>query len=474
MENKHNNKFFTVFNTFSEIERREFCEFLELSFIQKPRLSGILIKKIKSGTDLHEYLSEKYSERTLWNIYSELTVSIMQFISVKEVLSDKKEMLTLKRKQLHKRDLMKYLVQDYRIELKTEIESELSFESMNDIYQSALHCLVSMFKSGDSKDMESIFKIYSDFYILNVFLELLSRRIEFEIRIEIYGKKNIYLFEEVYSFIDFENILNVIKRFYPEYENIFSIIYNLNIVINDPEDYESFKNAKDHFFKGSAQLTNKYKSDILNIFTNICSLITKRTTRNMSSDLFEIMKEKVRLGLINDLITANKGENHFREYIHVALSVNEIKWAEDFINKYSGLLPVNLRENSINSALAFIELKKKNYEAAIDYAFKLKRKYYVYDLDFFRILICANFESGNLIECDSAKKRLHEYVLRNSRFPQTYKKSAKKFIGCLSKLIKFRETNSESILTELEFEVKNKSELMWRNWLTFMINDSKK
>lgn len=471
---KNNNKFFTIFNTFSEKERSEFCEFLQLSFVQKPRLSKIIIYKIQTGTDLNDYLSEKYSKRSLWNIYSELTTSIMQFISFKEILSEKKEMHKLQRKQLNKRDLTKYLVQDYKNEIKHDLDSEFDFESMNNIYKSALNCLVSMFKSSDSKDIDSIFQIYSDYHIMNVFLELLSRRIEYEIRTEIYGKKNFYLYEEVYRFIDFENILMVIYKFYPEYENIFKIIYNLNIVINDPDDYESFQNAKNIFFKNSSQLTDKYKSDILNVFTNICSLITKRTTRNMGSDLFDIMKEKVRLGLINDLIAANKGENHFREYIHVALSVNEISWAEDFLNKYSNLLPFNLRRNSINSALAFIELKKKNYVSAIEYAFMLNRKYYVYDLDFFRILICANFESGNLIECDSAKKRLHEYILRNSRFPQTYKKSAKKFIGCLSKLIKFKETNSKSILAELEYEVKNKSELMWRNWLIYVINESKK
>lgn len=473
MINKSNNKFFTIFNTFSEKERSEFCEFLQLSFVQKPRLSNIIISKIKSGTDLHEYLSEKYSERTLWNIYSELTTSIMQFISFKEILSDKMEMHKLKRKQLLKRNLTKYLVQDYRNEIKQELASELSFETMNDIYKSALNCLVSMFKSQDFKDFDLTFKIYSDFHILSVFLELLSRRIDFEIRIEVYGKKNDYLFEEIFGFINFEKILMVIKKFYPEYGNIFNIIYNLNIVINDPNDAESFKNAKNIFFTESAQLTDKYKSDIINVFINICSLITKRTTRNMSIDLFDLMKEKIRLGLTTDLTATIKDENHFREYIHVALAVNEICWVEDFIEKYSPLLPNNLKENNINSALAFLELKKKNYSAAIEFAHKLKRKYYVQDLDYYRILICANFESGNILECNSVKKRFQEYILRNSHFPQTYKKSAKKFIRCLSKLIKFKETNSKSILTELEFEVKNLNELMWRNWLIIMIKDSK-
>lgn len=474
MINSHNNKFFTVFNTFSETERKEFCEFLQLSFIKKPRLLNVVINKILIGSDLHTFLSSKYSERTVWNIYSELTISIMQFISLKEILSDKKEMKELKRRQLQKRNLSKFLIKEYRNDLNSELSSGLSFESMKEINKTARNCLISIFKSGILKNSDSIFKIHSDYQILSVILEILSRRIDFEIRIEVYGKKSTYLFEEIFKFIDFENILSVIKKFYPEYENLFNIIYNLNIVINDPNNYDSFKNAKNFFFKGSSQLTDEYRSDILNVFTNICSLITKRTTRNMSSDLFDIMKEKVRLGLINDLITANKGENHFREYIHVALSVNEIHWAEEFIKNYSTLLPLNLRENNMNSAKAFLELKKKNYDTAIEFAFKLKRKYYVYDLDFFRILICANFESGDMIECDSAKKRLHEYILRNSRFPQTYKKSANNFIGCLSKLIKFKETNSKSILSELEYEVKNKSELMWRNWLIFIINDSKK
>ena len=99
-------------------ERKEFCEFLRLSFIKKTRLSEIIIDKIESGTDLHAYFLKKYTERSLWNIYSELTGSLEQFLSLKEIMTEEAEAHRLKRNQFRKRDLTRLLVSDHKNNIK--------------------------------------------------------------------------------------------------------------------------------------------------------------------------------------------------------------------------------------------------------------------------------------------------------------------------------------------------------------------
>jgi hypothetical protein len=473
MENKNNNKFYTILNTFSNLERNEFCEFLDLSFIKKPRLSKIVIEKINSGTDLDEYLKTKYSARTQWNIYSELTVSIKQFVALKEILLDKEEMHRLKRKQLFRRDLTKPLILDYRNVIKLKLAEKLSSESMKEISKTAYDCLHSLFKKGEFKETDPVYKVFSDFHVLSFILEIMTFDIDMEIRNKFYGEKDRFLNKEIFSFIDFESILTVIKNLYPEYNNIFYVIYNLNKVTRDPADFESFKIAKDIFLSDSSLLSDRYKYDLFNMFVNIGNLITKSQKMDMHSELFELMSWKIKEGLTEDLRETLMGGNHFREYTLVAISVNEHKWAEEFIKKYSSILPKDLRENSVNTAMAFLQLHRKNYDEAIAFISKLKRTYLIHDLDYFRIMIGAYFESGNLLECLSVKRHFQEYMRKSSRFVQTYKKSSQNFLGCLTKLINYKESGKKKILNDLEYEVKNSNELIWRIWLEKMIGEMK-
>jgi hypothetical protein len=220
--------------------------------------------------------------------------------------------------------------------------------------------------------------------------------------------------------------------------------------------------------------SDNFKEDIIDAMVNVCMLISKTTSKNMDSEIFEIFKLKLDHGLLNDLMKTKIGENHFRDYVHIALNLNEVQWAENFIEKYSSFLPQNLRENNINTALSFLQLHKKNYNEAISLISKLKRTYFIHDLDYFIVLMAAYYEWGNFVECLAVKNRFQEYMRNNLRFAETYKKSSDNFIKNLTGLIRYAESGKRKILEEVEYDVINMEELIWRIWLLKKINELKK
>jgi hypothetical protein len=473
MKVKKNNRFYSIFNTLSETERMEFCEFLRLSFVKKPRLSQLVIDKIESGDELHSFLEEKYSDRSLWNIYFELTKSIKQFIAVKEVMENEKEMHNLKRIQLSKRNLSKHLIRDYTNNISVLKSSEFSFSTFNEIHRLALDCSGELSKYGLSKEFSDMYKTHSDFHVISFIFELISHRIEKIIRREFYGDKTKAMSEDMIRLIDIEKTKELITTHYPEYKTILSLLSELYATVSKPDNMSSFKRAKEIFLRNTNLFSEKYKSEIFYTLINMCTLIAQRSKRNLDAEMFDLMKSKLENGFVDDLENSMVGGNHFRDYVYVALNFNKDKWAEDFIKNYSHYLPDDLRDNNVNTAFAFLNLYRKNYTDAVMYISKLKRKFFIHDFDYYTIQIFSYYESGDIIECLRVKKRFQEYFKNNSQFPKSQTPGAENFLKLLSGLIKYKETGNKKLLDDLEYEVENTDELFWRKWLSRMIKKAR-
>ena len=473
MNSGYSNKFYKVFGTLSDSERKEFCEFLRLSFIKKTRLSEIIIDKIESGTDLHAYFLKKYTERSLWNIYSELTGSLEQFLSLKEIMTEEAEAHRLKRNQFRKRDLSKLLVSDHKINIKKLKSSEFNYRTLNEIQRSAFECLPALSRAGMSKEFSEMYKTYSDYNFMNFYFELISELIEKKIRMEFYNDNTVIIKEEFFLKYEFHKVLKTVDSIYPEYSVIFEILFKLYSAVNSLQDITDFKEARKVFIKNKDLFSDYYKNEMYHSLLNVCTLIAQKTKKNLDGEIFMILKSKLDSGLTDDLKNSKIGGNHFRDYVYIALNLNEDKWAEEFINEYSQILPEELRENNLNTAFAFLNLKRKNYKDAVKFITKLKRVYYIHDLDYYTVQIFAYYDSGNILECLKIKKRFHDYLNRNSGFPESHKKGSENFLKILNGLIRYKETGRKKILDDLEHEYSRAEELFWRKWLSEKINEAK-
>ncbi|HMQ67735.1 MAG TPA: hypothetical protein PKA90_02320 [Ignavibacteria bacterium] len=471
MKVKKNNKFFTIFKTLSETEKKEFCEFLRLSFIKRPRLSEFIIEKIYNGEDLHKYLDDKYSERSIWNIYSELTRTIGEFLALKEVTGNEKKMHDLKRNQLSKRGLRKLLFFEYKNEVRDLISSEFYFFKFKDIHNSAYLYMLELIKNGLSDRFHTVHEMNSDYKNLAFILEILSSNIEDKFRKEFYENKAELLQDKIITHIDLNRIIDIISSKYPEYNELFRLLYDMNCSVNDPADYKLFKILKNKILNNVSNFSKSFSSDIYIALINLCNIVSNRSKKDTSADLFGILKSKIENGFIEDLQQLKIGENHFRDYIYAALQVKEDKWAEDFLTEYSRFLPSSIKENNVNTAYAFISYYRKNYQDAIDHIKKVKSNFYIHNLDFYSIQIFSYFDLGNIVECMIIKKRFQEYVNKNSQLTDINRKGVMNFLKILTYLLSYKETGKKNILHDLKYAFANSNELHWKNWLTDKINE---
>lgn len=474
MKSKINNKFYSIYNTFTEKEKKEFYEFLNISFIKKPRQFEISLKLLESGKEFHSVIEKKYSERSLWNIYSELKISLDQFLAIKEITGNPEEVKKFARAQYKERGLSDLIVSDLKSVIKNKKSSEISYDTFKDIHLASLEYAKTLSKTGIHKDAYKIDNVNTDFHLLSFFFEVLVSMIEKEIRMSFYGENSRSFLNEIPEIINIKKTLKLIESYYPEYEFIFKILYYFYSAAEDPMDFESFCKARDLFFLNLSRFSEKLKIDFYYIILNINIYISQKTNRNLDFEMFEIFKSKLENGLFEDLKSSKIGGNHFRDYVYIALNVNEDVWAEDFIKKYSNYLPEELKENNINTALAFLNLKRKKYDDAVKFIKRLNRNFHIHDLDFYTVQIFASYDSGNIIECLRLKKSFREYLKNNTRFPKNIKTGPENFLKILKILINYKETGNKNLINEIEFIIENTKEIYWKVWINEKIAEAKR
>ena len=108
----------------------------------------------------------------------------------------------------------------------------------------------------------------------------------------------------------------------------------------------------------------------------------------------------------------------YTNIVHAAVRVNELDWAENFLNEYKNKLPVHHRENAYIYSSAVVNLKKgliskKSYkrkkylDIALEYLAKVKND------DYFYMLRIKNMQIH--IHCE-----LKEYELANEHAHKAY------------------------------------------------------
>ncbi|HMS34420.1 MAG TPA: hypothetical protein PKC91_10060 [Ignavibacteria bacterium] len=465
MKNIENTKFFAFHNILSVTEKKEFTEFLKLSFIKKPRNAKEIINILESNSDLSEYLNSKYSRRSQWNILYELSKSIEEYFNLKENISDGSSQPSLKAGNKFKTDLSKFVLKDQLKKANTLAKAKINFLTFREIYNSANKSLDILKREGVTKEFLNTLKLYSDFHTIANYFESISMLTDLEIMNKFYSKKTKYLNQKMASFSELNKFMEILSKNYPDVHKIFYVIYHLYISVLKPEEIENFRKAKSVFFKNIDLYSVGYMKEMFQMFINTSHIIGDFTNRKMDREIFELFEFKLKLGLNDDFQSVKIGGNHFRDYVLIAINSNEIEWADNFIKEYNSLLPSEIKNDIYFTSLAYLNLAKKKFVEAKFYINRIERKFFIYDIDFFRINICANYEQGNILEALIYVNKFRDLVRKSKSFPDTHKSGSKNFNNCIVKLIKYKELKSKKILIELENQVRNFKDLIAKNWI---------
>ncbi|HRA99028.1 MAG TPA: hypothetical protein PK294_01195 [Ignavibacteria bacterium] len=157
----------------------------------------------------------------------------------------------------------------------------------------------------------------------------------------------------------------------------FHLMYKAVTSDRDIAEYYKFKS----YLRENIELFSGHEIKNLNNCRNTCAILLKISDSEVakeSLDWIKFLMEKniilLRSGLMYNTTMLNA--------VNYSVRLKEISFAEEFLNRYSGNLPAESRENTTNYCMAMIHFGKGNFGKSLEYLSrisdeKLIRKYFV-------------------------------------------------------------------------------------------------
>jgi hypothetical protein len=250
-----------------------------------------------------------------------------------------------------------------------------------------------------------------------------------------------------------------------------NILYDIhknieNILNNDNEEY--LEEIKKTFELHAKKIDVEEKREILWLLVEYCLQNANDGKINYYYHTFDILKIIDENNLLLNLYK-NVDISAYKNYITIALKVNNIKEAEIFLEKYKNNLPIEVKEETYNFNKALILFEKKNYTEVLDLLLYCKFTDVFYKLNQRRLLIKTYYE---LLSIDSSYYNIitdgivafKKYLLVAKNLPEKYINLNKNFLKFTDKLLsnnKLTKSGKQKLLEDLN----NTETVSERNWL---------
>jgi hypothetical protein len=283
----------------------------------------------------------------------------------------------------------------------------------------------------------------------------------------------------VYKFIESlgpNKFLEILKSFTPEYYPVIAIYFNRFMISAGYDDDDKYYwQLKDLILQNIGLFTRFEKYNLLLFLENSCDEKIY-ANKNFNKELHNIHIIMLSTGLY----VANENDHlslvRFRKIIIDAISINEIKWVEEFIGNYLDKLPEEFRSNMYYYTQALLNFCKANFEKTLENISKVKSDVYTVKFDVWTLKLQCEFELKYLEEAYYSIDSYKHSLKSDTTSPQLMKNRFLTFLNFYNNLLKL-SINSEDLkknTTSLEIlrnDVLKSSELLKKKWLLEKLQD---
>lgn len=259
---------------------------------------------------------------------------------------------------------------------------------------------------------------------------------------------------------DHDSVTKIVICFYYLYRALHSN--------GDKKHYDRFKS----YLKENAGIFSAFELQNLNNCRITCAINLRSSDSNNAKetlDWYKFLMEKDSLAQRSGLITSQTMAN----VVNHAVSLNEIDFAEQVVNKYAGRLPESSRENTYSYCMATISFGKGDFGKSLEYLSmisdeKLMRKYFLKKL-YLKIYYELNdYESF----CYAFDSYLH-FRKRNKLENQARELKFRNFGSYIRSLFRLRNRYDRFEAERLRNEV-TKDTINDRNWFLMKLDEISK
>ncbi|NOS84764.1 MAG: hypothetical protein HOP31_06460 [Ignavibacteria bacterium] len=458
-------KFIEIFYSFGKKEQKDFIKFAKNPYFNRKRDHKPLLNKLLKikpeffkdpGININENLQKflKINRRALWNRLSELTKIAESYLIANNTQNNRLLKNNILLEEYSKRKLTEIL----RLQItpaKTDIKNEKieidTYFSVHNLYKK-----ISAYFSEQNNYNESakFYKLQSEYWLLHfliiLFKQLLDTELQKRNNIDISSR----LSNELLECIDKEKLLAIVKQNLPMVSIPAEIYYLLYWAFKETDGSEFYYSARDMFLKNKDMFAMEFKNEVYQYLRNYCIDKTNKGEFSYYNEIFNLNNSIIDEGLFKDLNVVNSQTNNFRNFIFAALRLDKFDWVKNFIHNHSKELPDEIRDDEVNLNTGILKTYVKDFEGALSYLKKVKRKRYLQYLDTSVYKLIIFYETNELENSYSETARLKDYIRKHKDIPVYLKSGYQKFIKIYENLLKlsqnYDKTENEYYLNQME------------------------
>lgn len=160
----------------------------------------------------------------------------------------------------------------------------------------------------------------------------------------------------------------------------------------------------------------------------------------------------------------------FRNIVYTALQLNQIEWAENFVETYYTKVSEVEQENSYNFNYARIYFEKRDYKSAMQQLLRVNYEHPFYASAGRMLLIKCYFELNDEMPLLSCCSSLTQFLMRNKEFTKQRIENNLHFIKYVKIVQKHRLKRDKKYFKQL-YEKVNLSTVVEKEWLLKKINE---
>ncbi len=277
--------------------------------------------------------------------------------------------------------------------------------------------------------------------------------------------------QEFAKHIDLKKIVQYAYNKNHEYAFLIDIYYHSLMLFLEPNEEEHLIKARKLYETHFNKFTMSEKRTIMHWIYNYCRFRTDTEGIKYEKIMFELNEFRLKEGLAF-FPEGQMPKANFNQILKTALSINEIKWAEDFIKKYMTTLQAEIRQSIKAMAMAFLHIQTKKFEKV------LKNLATIEFVDFVDKLSARSMQAISYYELKEFETLLNHidsskhFLKKNKSVGELYRESYWNFYNYLHKLVLTLEKNEDlSLIPVLRKEILSTVKLENKKWLIEKIDE---
>jgi hypothetical protein len=486
MDYKVNDRLIETLKTFSKSDVKNFRKFLRSSFLNPYPKSILLFDALMgfypefdtSGLNRIEIFRKMktpgvYNDSTMRDLISKLKYLLDKYMAYLSFEDNEFDYLAQLRHQMHLRKLYNHIDRNIA---ETEKTLMLSTGADSDYFYKKFKVETEKFNNyvinkkinnrqnlNDSvTSLNNAAKNQLAMFILET-IKHNDNILKITKRQEVTGSRNII--PELLKPIEMKKIIVTLKKYEVDLSHIFQIYYYLYMLFSSRDSEKYFHLYKESIIKNSEKMDIDELHFLYGRLIDFCVNKCNEGKTGYYTELFNaygiMLEKKYYTNKSNKYIA----QDLFRNIFQTAIRTNNLKWAEDFINRYRKELHPQNRDNMYYYCYSYIYFETGILDKSLEFILKIKQDYFALKIDIKILLLKIYFELGHYEQIYNQLDSFKHFITNHELVFPTKRKKIKDFIKLYEKVLKATLKEDADTGEFLYKELSAKDDKQFFKWL---------